>query len=375
MILHWIFPPPIYFEIAVWPLYGVFAAVALNRILNFFEARIAQIRPWRNYAAGPKLAVLSALCVLAATLVIRRSPTSDGGYPFPPQISPVAAILKANVALDTSSRFYGRIFSAVPFKPDGGDAWQQQLSVVSAWARAVGNDELSIGLWYYRIPTVFEYNQFVSPAFHALVKRALQRPPVAHQRNITVLDYPNARVLKLLGVRYVLMPQPDASIGEVRATENRAGQQWGLIELPEPNLATYSPTLIEMRHDLASMLDFVVDDKVDLTKGAVAREEIAGPLTPLRSSALSMADRDLHVVAESDGRSLVIVPVEFSRCIELTETHPGEGGGPTLHRIDGLLTGIAFDRHLDAVLSFRIGPLHNPLCRWEDYREMKAMLQ
>jgi hypothetical protein len=59
----------------------------------------------------------------------------------------------------------------------------------------------------------------------------------------------------------------------------------------------------------------------------------------------------------------------------LHEAHAGEPKGPSPFRIDGLLTGIVFERHLDAVLSFRIGPLHNPLCRWEDYREMKVMLQ
>ena len=56
-----------------------------------------------------------------------------------------------------------------------------------------GNDEMSVGLWYFRVPTLFEYNQFLSPAFHALIKRTMQRPPIAHQRNITILTYPNAR--------------------------------------------------------------------------------------------------------------------------------------------------------------------------------------
>src|SRR6202030_2013743 len=32
---HWILPPPIYLEIAVWPLYGVFAAIALHRVVGF----------------------------------------------------------------------------------------------------------------------------------------------------------------------------------------------------------------------------------------------------------------------------------------------------------------------------------------------------
>ena len=118
------------------------------------------------------------------------------------------------------AKFNGRILTAVPVKADGGDAWLQQSDAARDWAQSSGNDEMSLGLWYYRIPTLFEYNQFLSPAFHALVKRALQRPPIAHQRNITVLDYPDPRVLKLLGVRYVLMPQPDGSLGELRGSED-----------------------------------------------------------------------------------------------------------------------------------------------------------
>ena len=180
----------------------------------------------------------------------------------------------------------------MPVNPDGEEPWTQQWNVASDWAKLEGNDELSLGLWYHRIPTLFEYNQLITPGYHALIRRALQRPPIAHQRNITVITYPNAPVLKLLGVRYVLMPQPDVSLGELRGSENRAGEQWGLIELAEPNLATYSPTAIETRRDLASTLDFIVEVGVDLSRRAVAREEIGGPLVPVRSSKLSMAGKD-----------------------------------------------------------------------------------
>jgi hypothetical protein len=122
------------------------------------------------------------------------------------------------------------------------------------------------------------------------------------------------------------------------------------------------------------MLDFVVDDSIDLNKQAVAQEQVPGPLTPVRSVALSMAGKDLRVVADGDGRSLIVVPVEFSHCLELIATPPGQGGGATVLRIDGLLTGIVFAHHIDAVLSFRIGPLHNPTCRWADYRDLKVLL-
>src|SRR5260370_5728440 len=135
---------------------------------------------------------------------------------------------------------------------------------------------MTLGLWYSRIPTLFEYNQFSSPVFHALVKRTLQQPALPHQRNITILSHADARVLKLLGVRYAIMPREDSPLGERRATEDIAGQQWGLFELPDVNLATYSPTSVEVRGSLASTLDFVADKGVDRAKSAAGREEIGG---------------------------------------------------------------------------------------------------
>lgn len=372
---HWILPPPIYLEIAVWPLYGVFAAIALHRIAGFVVERFARLKLSMDYRVRTAFIIPAAALVLVAVLVKTKSPTV-AGYPFPPRISPVVAILKDKIALDSLSGFNGRVLTVMPVNAaDDIDAWSQQFHAAYEWAQTAGNDEMSVGLWYFRVPTLFEYNQFLSPAFHALVKRALQRPPIAHPRNITILTYPNARVLKLLGVRYVLMPQPDASLGELRATEDRAGVQWGLIELPEPNLATYSPTSVETRPDLASALDFVVDDSVDLTNRAVTPSPDIGALVPVQSSALTMANEDLHIMAKSAGRSLVIVPVEFSHCVELHESRLGTGTDAALLRVDGVLTGIVFEHDLDAVLSFRIGPLHNPLCRWQDYQDLRAMLR
>jgi hypothetical protein len=370
---HWILPPPIYLEIAVWPLYGVFAAIALQRIVGFVVERFARLKLSMDYRVRAELIAPAAVLVLAAVLVKTKSPTV-AGYPFPPRITPVVAILRDKIALDSFSKFNGRILTVMPVKASDIDAWSQQFHAGYEWAQTAGNDEMSIGLWYFRVPTLFEYNQFLSPAFHALVKRALQRPPIVHPRNITILTYPNARVLKLLGVRYVLMPQPDASLGELRATEDRAGVPWGLIELPEPNLATYSPTSIETRRGLTAALDFVVDDSVDLTKRAVTSSPVIGALVPVQSSALAMANEDLHIVAKSAGRSMVVVPVEFSHCIELHDSHLGTDTGAALLRANGVLTGIVFEHDLDAVLAFRIGPLHNPLCRWQDYQDLRAMM-
>ena len=55
-----------------------------------------------------------------------------------------------------------------------------------------------------------------------------------------------------------------------------------------------------------------------------------------------------------------ILPIEFSRCLNLA------GGTPRLFHADLLLTGVLFERQLDARISFHNGPFHNSRCRFDD---------
>ena len=202
----------------------------------------------------------------------------------------------------------------------------------------------------------------------------LQIPPLPHQRNITVLTFPDVRVLRLLGVRYAIMRHADYPIGPVRATEAAHGIRLDLLELPNPNLATFSPTSVSVRQGLASALSFVADPSVDLSRAAVTTSAVPGPLVPLQSSSLSTEDGDLHVTANSAGRSLVVVPLEFSHCVELSEQRLGlSTPAAQMIRVDANLTGIVFEHSLDATLAFHFGPLHSPMCRWQDYQELKAL--
>jgi hypothetical protein len=374
VVKDWILPPPIYVEIAFWPLYGVFAAVALCRPVALAITRLTAERFLAGSAGRAAWLLPLPAVAVAALLATSRLPTAFAS--FPPRSTPMVDMLKANIALFPGSRFNGRVATIIPVEANGVDAWVQQYTVAYKLWETIGNDHMTLGLWYSRIPTLFEYNQFSSPVFHALVKRTLQQPALPHQRNITILSHANARVLKLLGVRYAIMPQEDSPLGQRRAIENVAGQQWGLFELPDVNLATYSPTSIEVRSSLASTFDFVSDDGVDLAKSAVVREEIGGVLVPAQSSSLTMSGGDLQVAAQSAGRSLLIVPLEFSHCLEVEDRRAAPGGAaPTLVRVDGLLAGVVFERDLDAVLAFRTGPLRNPTCRWQDYQDVQAMLR
>ena len=106
---------------------------------------------------------------------------------------------------------------------------------------------------------------------------------------------------------------------------------------------------------------------------AVVASPVEGPLVGLDQSSLSIQGMDFRLRARSGGQSLVVVPLEYSNCLELRNAGPA-GSTARLGRVEGLLTGVLFDREVDAVLAFRTGPLVNPSCRWKDYREFKDMV-
>jgi hypothetical protein len=49
------------------------------------------------------------------------------------------------------------------------------------------------------------------------------------------------------------------------------------------------------------------------------------------------------------------------------------GGAPRLFRSSLMLTGVLFERQIDAQISFHTGPFHNPGCRLEDLTDSDSM--
>jgi hypothetical protein len=328
LMAKWLLPPPIYVEIAFWPLYATFAAVAILSVAG------AAAKAWSRLTtrAAPRaleLLLIPPLFVGALLLTQVKGPLVS--LRLPPNRPPLVDMLANQTAIRDGARFEGRV---------------AEIPVVAS----------SLDLWWYRIPTLFEYNQFRSPAMHALAKLTLESsPPVPRLRNLTIYTRANPRILELLGVRYLIMPSALDPIG--------------LSELTAPNLGTYTPTVIEHQGNIGAALERVADEGFDPKTTAVASDDIPEDLVPAEKAALYFSGKDLRVVATSPGRTLIVVPREYSHCLELRVAASSHA---SLHRIDGLLTGVLFERQLDAVLAFRIGPLHNPTCRYQDYRDFKA---
>ena len=88
-------------------------------------------------------------------------------------------------------------------------------------------------------------------------------------------------------------------------------------------------------------------------------------LVPARSARLSFLGSSLRLQAESDGRSILLVPLEFSHCLEASSV---KNMKPILFRANLLETGVLFSGTLDTTLSIRTGPFLDPACRlWDTF--------
>src|SRR5260370_13284005 len=82
-IPRWILPPPLYFEITVWPLYALFASVALRHIGKFIAAGLRNIK--LNVSVGARTDWLLPIpAIVLSSLLTWCLPPSPSGYPFPP---------------------------------------------------------------------------------------------------------------------------------------------------------------------------------------------------------------------------------------------------------------------------------------------------
>ena len=198
------------------------------------------------------------------------------------------------------------------------------------------------------------------------VETILHSPPAGPQ--ISVLTRPNEPILRLWGVRFVIADYA-LGFGQTQIEIPVPGQaNVRLAELPDANLGDYSPTEVRsigsFREGLATMHAPSFDGRLTL----VTEQPLVGPFVPAVDAHLVYEKDGFSVSASSAGRSILVLPVQYSRCWSVS----GEGG-PILFRANLMQLGISFAGKLDAKLVFRFGPFLASACRIEDIKDIERL--
>jgi len=98
----------------------------------------------------------------------------------------------------------------------------------------------------------------------------------------------------------------------------------------------------------------------------VLTEPLAGPLVPLERLEMRFQPNTIQIEAASPGRSLALLPVEFSRCWEADDP------GVRLVRANHAMTGLLFEGRVSTTLRFRFG-FFDPGLRLRDLAELPGL--
>jgi hypothetical protein len=305
--------------------------------------------------------------------------------PYPQSETPITKILKQEISLKTDRRFRGRAADFIGRSlPESNDfqIWHY-LRYFAEYQ--TGNTHGAIGLWQDAIPTLTEYSPQMTPAYFAFMRRFFTRPGDEQTRNRVEMRDINPRMLAAVGVRFVItdvpvenelqlrsriaIQAPDLLIAAFGAPPIFRNHNFSLdlYEVPNVNVGQYSPVTSLQANDAADILRVLDSSEFDPTRTAVTNDGVPEDLVPAQLEDFSIDRGSVHVRAFSPGRSLLLLPIEFSRCLSITVRPTGVSApAPHLMRADLVLTGLLFERVIDADIAYFTGPFSNSTCRLQD---------
>jgi hypothetical protein len=235
---------------------------------------------------------------------------------------------------------------------------------------ATGNLHDGPGLSQDDIPIWAEYNRLMTAArfvFQAVADLRMMRS-AGVRFVITDAPMPEAKLRAELTI-----PTPPSAQQQLLFSSEPAFESFQiyLYELENPNLGQFSPIEVKQVEDALSVREALLNPIWELDHTVFGFIPDPGPFQKASLESFTIARDGYKVRAQSEGSAMLLLPIEFSRC--LTVRSRVDGPLPRLFRADLVLTAVLFDHRLDADISFRVGPGEASRCRLQDVNDAEHM--
>ena len=147
-----------------------------------------------------------------------------------------------------------------------------------------------------------------------------------------------------------------------------------LVTLKNTNIGDYSPTKFFTVDTLTETFELMDRRDFSLFDDVVVYKPTVSDLVKADTSKLTLEGGDLKIVAKSRGKSLLILPLEFSNCFAFKSNDKGSGFIDAF-RVNGILTGLLFEKNLTVTAQIRYGIFTNSGCRLKDLEDYKVLTE
>jgi hypothetical protein len=199
-----------------------------------------------------------------------------------------------------------------------------------------------------RVPVLNAYSHQLTARFVEATSRwfADGRPFVRQWASFESFD---PKLARMLGVRYLVTESDMFVDGDLKLLNRNVSTS--VFEITEPNLGQYSPVRSVAESSITDVVGFMKSSEFDPQLVAVTSEPVQNLV--LAESVALMANRGLITVrVKTNGRSLLVLPFEFTECMQLVDA----GGIATLDRVNFLLTGLTVEKSGTFLIRANINP-------------------
>jgi hypothetical protein len=355
----------------------MFLVLAVLVAATLFDQRVAE---WGNLAGSKRSPAIQraidlrgyaygAFCVLmvGACWFLQEQPSRASDYP--PKPAPFGGLLERELALAPGARFRGRLLTIVPAGLQGPSNAPIFYDAVARYRRNFGND-FWVDPLAFNIPTMNEFSHFTSPFAFAFARIFFGRKDDQHDRTTVVYSRFDLRIARLLGVRMIATDALAIPGGTLAYEAKASDAELRIFRIEDVNVGQYSPRRTRHIQTATDAIAAIKSANFDPKLDAVVESEISADLVPATSAVLTVDRGPAFVVrATTPGRSLAVLPFEYSRCLEMTTN----GGRAQLLPINLLQTGLLFEGSVEARIVYRFGLFHDPNCRAEDLRRADTL--
>ncbi|MFM7545213.1 MAG: hypothetical protein ACKO3I_01670, partial [Synechococcales cyanobacterium] len=213
----WRLPSPIYFEFYLWPIYCIGIAYLVNSLLFSFYQKVLRI----HQSNFPKLSLLlpSSSFLLVVIIFLMNHPfrpvpaLNARPWVFPPPTdSPVMSRLLDDLSHKPGDQIKGRVATFTGMNIPNPVNWSDLQEHDYSLLHQIKTDLRKAGLWVNSIPTMTEYNPYITPRFYYFTTQFLSRPGDRQVRNMMTLRSLNPKFLEVLGITHIVTDVPSNTL-------------------------------------------------------------------------------------------------------------------------------------------------------------------
>lgn len=381
---------PLYFEWHIWPVFFVLVIALLEKFSRRCFASV--IKQFPNAALKPlftqsTMLTFLLLSVLSICAYLSWHYTPNMPAPFPPRETQLVSFLKEKIGVYQGQPWRGSYLNITGARREEKNKtinWNDQNGLDARSLYTHGNGHRTWGMWSHGIPTIFSYNQLMSPFYYAFATSAFSVDEDQQQRSVLVLTQPNIQALSLIGGKYILsdyllesdllklafqFPTAPSEKFKLQHVFTESFKNFLLYEVKESNLGSFSPTQPILSTSAKETLEIILDQGFDPSIEIIVHQPIEGTFEAADEVTFAFKNNQARVVVKSDAQSIINLPITFSNCLKVEHII----GKAKIIRANLFQTALISHGNSETSFAYRNGPLLNSSCRLDDWDDARNL--